>query len=487
MTTQEVFWSEGMFLRPQHFQAAHRHTLHLMNRGEGWDHRHNWGLRAFRIDEDALRDYRFRVLRLQARLPESGVLISVDDDGPLSEVDLRPHLLGRRGQKEACTVRLFVPKLNSGGKNVPLDGHDDTVRYRLDQKEVNDENTGDNPYPIDFRSLNFTLGVGDGKREGYEDLCLARVTFSGRPDAAPELDPTYIPPLIGCEAWEPLRVNILQSIYARLGKMREPLLQQASGRRALSFDGTALGDLQTLLLLWVLNEAYSVLDIMAFADGVHPFQAYLELCRLVGRLAVFTRGRRSPGLPKYDHDDLFTCFNAILQFLDRFQEALPKPRVHERPFVGNGFQMQVTLEREWLDTDNWLVFIGVDSDLPPQDCQALLTRGGQVNMKLASRDHAEEVFYKGKGDLKFDPVAPLDRPPDLPEGTNVFYLKVNPQSQPSEWEHVRKTCYLALRVNEANIVGRLDGQDKMTLKYGKNPTIRFTLFVVPKSAEKKEG
>src|SRR5436853_433706 len=88
MTTRAVHWHEGMFLRPQHFQTAQRHWLHLANRSEKWDLQYNWGLRAIDLDLDALSNYRFVVRSLEARLRD-GTLVAVPEDGILPAIDLR--------------------------------------------------------------------------------------------------------------------------------------------------------------------------------------------------------------------------------------------------------------------------------------------------------------------------------------------------------------------------------------------------------------
>ena len=45
------------------------------------------------------------------------------------------------------------------------------------------------------------------------------------------------------------------------------------------------------MMLGELNQAYSTLAVLAFAQGVHPFVAYIELCRIVGQLSIFTPER----------------------------------------------------------------------------------------------------------------------------------------------------------------------------------------------------
>ena len=107
-----------------------------------------------------------------------------------------------------------------------------------------------------------------------------------------------------------------------------------------------------------LNEAYAVLTNIAFLEGIHPLVAYQELCRLVGQLAVFSLLRRTPAIPRYNHDDLGGCFYRLKNYIDDLLSIVPEPDYQERPFVGHGQRMQVSLERTWLDQSAQL-YIGV--------------------------------------------------------------------------------------------------------------------------------
>src|SRR5439155_25992813 len=80
MSESAVNWHEGMFLRPQHFQAAERYWRDQVHQSSLWDVHYNWGLRSVEIDADALRNYRVVVPHLQARLRD-GPLIRVPQDG----------------------------------------------------------------------------------------------------------------------------------------------------------------------------------------------------------------------------------------------------------------------------------------------------------------------------------------------------------------------------------------------------------------------
>jgi type VI secretion system protein ImpJ len=465
-----------MFLRPHHLQAAQRHTTRLASTDEKWDHHYNWGLRAIELDLDALADYRLVIRSLRARLHD-GTLVSVPEEGTLPAVDLRPALEGT----SSVTVLLAVPALNLRQANVATDHGTDGGRFVLDVQDLEDENTGLNPQPVQIRRLNLRLLLDGRNTAGYDVLPIARIEKSAKADAVPQLDLAYIPPVLACDCWKPLADGILQAIHARIGKYLEMLARQVVAR-GISWESTAQGDRRLFEFLRVLNEAYAYQGILVFAEGVHPLTAYMELCRLVGQLAIFgTRTRRPPELPKYDHDDLGRCFYAVKQYIYDFFEEVPPLEYKERQFVGAGLRMQVNLEPSWLEAVNQM-FVGVQCPLGAEECIKLLTGPGQLDMKIGSSNRVDEIFTYGMPGLRFT-HAP--RPPQvLPTTSGLTYFQVDRQSQAQEWQNVQKDMTLAIRLNKNRIDGDIAGQQVLKIRSGGQAvTMQFTLFVVPQ--EKK--
>ena len=95
----------------------------------------------------------------------------------------------------------------------------------------------------------------------------ARGKGAERAEATPQLDVTYIPPVLFCDAWRELSVGILQGVYDRVGRKLEKLASQAVSR-GLSLDSLAPGDTQIFAQLRVLNETYATLSNLAFLEGI---------------------------------------------------------------------------------------------------------------------------------------------------------------------------------------------------------------------------
>jgi type VI secretion system protein ImpJ len=468
MTARAIYWNEGMFLGPHHLQAAQRYSSEQLHRSSQFDQHNNWGLRSIDIDNEALANHRLVVRALQIRLRD-GTIVTVPEDGELPEINLKTAF----ASDSQVTIYLAVPLVHLGRANLAGERPIEGGRYLVDALELEDENTGLNPQPVEVRRLNLQLLLSTQDHAGFEVLPIASFERSAGADATPKLHLPYIPPVVGCDAWEPLRIEVLQAIFDRIGRKIE-ILSDMVLSRGISLETQSQGDALIVNHLRVLNEAYALLTVLAFAQGVHPLTAYYELCRLVGQLAFFGQTRRTPDLPRYDHDDLGRCFYTVKKNLDSLLYDVKEPDYKSRPFEGAGKRMQVALEPAWLESV-WQMFVGVRSPLKADECISLLTKG-QLDMKIGSSDKVDRIFQMGAMGLKFTHTPTPPRA--LPNVAGMVYFQVSRESE--EWENVRKSLTLAIRLNELKIAGNIQGQRVLTIQRadGQPTTMEFTLFVV---------
>jgi type VI secretion system protein ImpJ len=126
-------------------------------------------------------------------------------------------------------------------------------------------------------------------------------------------------------------------------------------------------------LLDRLNDLSSTLGVMLPALGVHPFDSYCELCRIVGRLSIYGAEKRAPELPRYDHDNLGYIFHEVARLIRvllsiRFEEP---ERVN---FRWLNDIMLAELTSVWFD-DRMDWYLGVDRKkaVSDGDCRKLLS------------------------------------------------------------------------------------------------------------------
>ncbi len=483
MLGRSVYWHDGMFMWPHHMQQEERLRARELAFQSRWNVHYYWGLRSIDIDLEALKGQRLIVRRLQARMPD-GVLLSVPEDCPLPALDLKAALAAAN----PLTILLALPKLKANQPNAPdgaaLTPGQDT-RYVVAAVDIEDENTGADVEPIQIRTPNARLLVGSQDASGLDVLPIMRVGKMPGNDAQAQLDETFIPPLLACDGWKYLGQRILQDLFDRFGN-RMTKLAELSLSRGITFDTHNPGDGALLGQLAVLNEACAALNTLGWAEGVHPFQAYLELCRIVSQLAIYNPARRVPSLPRYNHDDLGFCFGQILHHLEDL-EIFRKEDYVQRAFVGENLRMQATLERTWLEPA-WQMFVGVESTLKAEEVIRLLTNPTQLGLKIGSHDRVDVIFERGLPGLEFKPA---DRPPrDLPAKAGLTFFQVNRDSRKEEWLNVQKSLTLAVRFNQNRVVvnaqGTLQGQTVLSIKpasSGAAPaTLQFFLYLVPHQA-----
>ena len=472
-----------MFMWPHHMQQETRFLEEQTRCNHKWDVHHNWGLRRLDLDSDAFKASRFVVRSLQARMRD-GTLVDFPSEGRLPFLDFNEVMQGR----DEAVISLAVPRLQPHRANTarpatpgPAAKGEPAVdaRFLSEVAAVEDENTGEDPQSLEFRTLNLKLLLDAREDAGYDLLPIARVERAGQ---AFQFDVHYIPPILACDAWKPLAVDILQFLFHRLNARRDSISDQVLSR-GITFETQNPGDNVLLGQLAVLNEASTVLNTIAFAEGIHPFPAYLELCRLVGQLTIFSKVGRAPELPAYDHDDLGGCFGKVKRYLESLEPS--KTAYEEREFIGEKLRMQVAMEAKWLEPA-WRMFVGVQSPLPQANVVRLITKTGQLDMKIGSAGRVDEIFVKGQKGLDFTPEP---HPPRmLPARGDLTYFQVNRDSQKSEWAEVQKSLTLAIRLNQNRIAvsaqGDIQGQRSLTIKQATGPTttMQFVLFLVPGSA-----
>ena len=479
MSVPAVHWHEGMFLRPHHFQAAERYYADQLGRAGRFDVHHNWGLRVLDFDPAALRNYRFEVHKLEARLRDGTVVVSARDLDPLPGLDLRP-VMAELPPGGTVDVLVGAPMLQLGRPNAGAADANDT-RYHTDtpRETLPDENTGQNPRLVQFRRLNLRLFAGTQDASGFETIPIARLERSTQAAAPPQLHPSFVPPVLACNAWPGLGDGIVGQVYNRVGTMVKQIAQRAREQR-IAFDSNAPEDRKLFERLRALNEGYAALGVVARAAGVHPFDAYLEMCRLAGRLAVFGKAMSVPDedMPPYDHDDLGHCFFSVKRLIDDLLTQDFDQGYENRPFVGSGLRLRVGIEPSWL-APAAQVLVGVESPLPPADAARLLT--SRLNMKLGAFERVDEIFRLGLRGLDFVPVP--NPPRVLPASPRLTYFQISRDASRDEWEHVARTYTLGVRLNERLIAGSLDGKSEVTIQVdGRTTPMRFTLYVVPPSA-----
>ncbi|WP_448953482.1 type VI secretion system baseplate subunit TssK [Labrys neptuniae] len=301
-----VAWSEGMFLRVQHFQQADRWTERLVRATTRELAAYPWGIAEIGIDRGALAIGQFALSNLRGTLPDGTPF-----EAPF-DTDLPPPLDLDEGIKNTI-IYLGLPARRPGRADIAVNGGASSpgVRFVASHYEAPDANVEtDFMAPIDVGRLSLRYLKSGDDVAGYELIGLARI-IEVRSDKAVLLDPDYIAPSLNCAA--EARLNELITELLGIVRHRAAAIAERIGDPTIR--GTAeVGD---YFLLHILNRADPLLaHISANATRIHPMTFYEHCIQLAGELATFTMdSKRASEFPPYRHDDLKATFGAVFDDL----------------------------------------------------------------------------------------------------------------------------------------------------------------------------
>jgi type VI secretion system protein ImpJ len=470
MRNPAVNWAEGMFLRPQHFQAADRHWNELTSLGVNYFSPYLYGLQRVTISAEALANGSLEFGSLRARWKDGTII--AQEDNHVERVELKGRLDPKVIGSDPITAYLALPVLQQGQANVAKTAGG-VERYVEFRRPADDESIGGNQQEVGLRKLNYRILFSHEEMNGFETIPIARLIKSEADDGQFLLDSNYFPPSISIQSWPEL-AGVVRAIYDVIGS-RIQSLSDIVREKNISLSSQSQGDLEKILLLNTLNEASGELSCLAFAAGVHPLVAYTALCKIVGKCSIFGPGFAIEKVPKYDHEDLATIFKWALERIRKLIFSVKEDEYEQRYFVGSGRGMVVQLEPEWFGLE-WDWYFGVDPvNIGRDECFQLLKNS--IDWKLGSSDKVEHYMTVQQPGVKLRPVPQAPRA--LPSRGNWVYFQI--KREEDAWRHVQVTQTMGMRVKSEQIANldTLDGARRLRIAIdGKTYGLEFAVFAV---------
>ena len=404
-----VAWSEGMFLRVQHFQQADRWTERLIRVMARDLSAYPWGVAELAIDRGALAIGHFALSSLRGILPD-GTLFEAPVDADL------PAPLELEESVKNAVVYLALPARRPGKADLAMNGgaSSNGVRVVASHYEAPDANVEtDFMAPIDVGRLNLKLLKTGDELTGYELIGLARVV-EVRSDKAIVLDQDYLAPSLNCAA-EP-RLNELITELLGIVRHRAEAIAERIGDPTIR--GTAeVGD---YFLLQILNRADPILShVLANATRLHPIVFYEHCVQLAGELATFTTERkRATDFPPYRHDDLKGTFAAVFDDLRASLSAVLEQAAVAIDLIERRHGVRVgTIHDRTLLKDAGFV-LAVRADMSAEDVRRKLP----AQIKVGPVERIAELVNVALPGIPVRPLPVLPRQLPYRSGTIYFEL-----------------------------------------------------------------
>ena len=438
-----IFWYQGLFLQPQHFQLADLHARSLGRPVFTHALPHFWGAGALEIAAASLTTQVFDPVRLQVMFrdgtyveyPGNALLKSRSFEGAWTETD-KPFTcyLGLKKLSEVEANVTVVPTLDEAA------GVKTRFATSADPEEIRDI-YGDGP-PAQYKSLRYVLrlfwGTELSQLDDYELVALARLEKDG--DTI-KLSERYIPPCIAVSGSATL-AKLLRDVRDEISGRTRQLEEYKSPRelQKAEFDASYMS---YLLALRSLNRYAPVLLHMSETPQMHPWACYGLLRQLIGELSSFSErinmlGETDAGealVPPYDHQELGRCFTSAASLITQLlNEITIGPELLVRLELDEGYYA-ADLPREFFASRNRFYLVLRTEAAPDQVVTALLQEA-----KLGARGQVATLVSRALPGVELNH---LPQPPQgLPRRANSIYFRVEQFSEP--WEAVEARGNIAL-------------------------------------------
>lgn len=321
----KVIWSEGMFLRPQHFQQQDRYLEQLVEARVGALGPYTWGLLELAIDSEPLAMGKISLSRVSGIFPDGTPVLA-------PEHEQLPNVLDVPVNTRDEVVYLCIPMKRPGNQESVRDQEDfPQARYQTSNFDArNSASTSGEAARIQVGKLRTCLKLGSDDLSGYAAIGIARIR-ERQPEKPVELDVEFIPPLLNADASSVIKAYI-EEVKGLLDHRGSAL-----GHRLSDSGRSGSAEIADYLLLQVINRFEPLLKQITAQPRLHPHSLFLELLQLAGELSTFTSGsKRPPEIPRYAHDNLQQSyaglFSALRQSLSTVleQTAIPMELVQRK-------------------------------------------------------------------------------------------------------------------------------------------------------------
>ena len=424
----KVMWTEGMFLQPQHFQQQDRFVGRQVEGRIGAACAWPWGFLALQVDDAALLQGRIMVTSARGVLPD-GLAFSIPND------DAAPPAFEVPADARDQIVVLAVPQARPGVTESDVEAADGSMppRWRVSDVDVADVHAASlREAPVQIGRLNLRLMLERDVNDGYVALGVVRV-IERRADGRVLLDTQYVPPMLHAPAHQVLD-GYLREVHGMLHQRGEALASRMAqpGR-------SGSGEIVDFLLLQVVNRHQPQFLHLQRLPLLHPERLY-DLCLgLAGELSTFREQKRPAAYPEYRHEDLATCFRAVIgdlrQSLSMVLEQTAIPiELQERK---HGIRVAIVADVELLRT---AVFIlAVNAQMPGEALRMRFPT--QVKIGPAERIRDLVNFQLQGVALRALPVAPRQIP--FHAGFTYFELETRGNEL---WKQLETSGGLAMHI-----------------------------------------
>ena len=425
--TNRVVWSDGLFIKPQHFQQQQRNLEQQIHERALAVSDYLYGFSDLELNAEYLSFGRVGLVRASGLFPDGTGFHLPQQDAMPEPLEIADATVANQ------VVYLALPLASDNLAEMEWPEAAVTGRYRVTSVEVRDLHSIDgDSHAIDLAKVAPRLMLERDDRSAYASLAVGRI-LEKRPDGSLVMDPNFLPTMLSVRAAPRLQ----RFIGEMAGLMRERARNIAERVGSPGQGGVA--DVSDFLLLQMLNRAHPRFQHLARLRQLHPERLFEALLALCGELVTFTDENRLPREPvPYDHDLPEQCFAPLIQVLRQSLSTVLEPRALAIQLQQRQYGLTVAPLQ-----DNQLIgeaefVLAVKADRPLED----LRRQFLQQCKVASVEKIRDLISLQLPGIPLTalPVAPRQ----LPYHAGYVYFRLDHESQ--AWQMMTNASGFAFHV-----------------------------------------
>ncbi len=438
-----LFWHQGLFLQPQHFQLFDRHHSALLEPIYDKMTPYFWGVVSMVVEQAALGNRSFGISH--GSFLFSDTTYAVINENALLQA--RSFETAWEDGGQTFKVFLGIRKLNDSGENVTVvenlsSLNDVRTRYVTteDADDIRDMHS-DGP-SAQVRRMHLVLKLfwetEQDQLGDYELIPLAMLERNGEEVVFSE---TFAPPSVTIASYPPLE-RLVQEVRDQISA-RCRQLEAFKRDRGIHTAEFGSRDMVFLLALRSLNRYVSQLIHITESAQVHPWLAYGILRQLMGELSTFSErvsvtGEEIGGralLPAYNHQQLWHCFSSAQRLITQLLDEITAGPEYMISLHYDGTYYSADLQPAMFEGRNRF-YMAVATEADPQ---AILQSMEQI-AKVSCREYLPILIARALPGIRLEY---LQVPPqELPRRANTLYFQIDTHSE--QWAQVQTGNNLAV-------------------------------------------
>ncbi len=443
-----LFWHQGIYLQPQHFQLLDRSCQGLFTPYRQFMTPDFWGIGEMEIFDGALGARSFDLQKGRFLFPD-GTYVTLPGN---ALIDGRAFDEAWVKDGRPLTAYLGLKNWTDDGENVTeLQSLEniESVHTRFvataDTEEIKDLHAGGPEGQV--KRLYFVLKIfwetEMDKLGDYQLIPLAQLEKFG---AEIRLSDDFIPPCVSFAAAGSLR-KLAEEIRDQV-TARAYQLEEHKSKRGVQTAEFGSRDMVYFLALRSINRYVPLLFHCTKAEHTHPWHLYGVLRQLIGELTTFSErvsvlGELEDGnikIPDYDHRDLWGCFSAAQDMISHLLDEITAGPEYVMRLVHDGTYYSSELKPAIFEGRN-RYYLAVRTEADPK----IVLQSLEDITKLSSREQMHMLVTQSLPGIGLDY---LQVPPqELPRRANTTYFTIDHHDD--QWASVAKNRSLALYWNNA--------------------------------------